>query len=77
MNKDLHIFSEPFFQFFRPVILASSDVFKAKLLVRELGYLPPDEFAVFDRFSESIDVIKELIGTMRDLSDDDLKIPKY
>ncbi|HEX5168663.1 MAG TPA: DUF6603 domain-containing protein, partial [Cyclobacteriaceae bacterium] len=76
MNKDLHIFSELFFRFFRPVILAASDVSKAKLLVRELGYLPPDEFGVFESLDARIDGIKELIETMRDLSEDDLEDPE-
>lgn len=73
MNQDLKIFVDQFARFFQPVILASSGPSKAKALLLDLGYSPPEQFKVFENLKTNVDKIQQLIETISQISEEEIE----
>jgi hypothetical protein len=73
MHREIKIFTDAFFRFFQPVIAASATASNAKALMLNLGYLPPEQFRVFDNLRARINSIQEVIEAMAELSEEDIE----
>jgi hypothetical protein len=73
MHREIKIFTDAFFRFFQPVIAASASASNAKALMLNLGYLPPEEFRVFDNLRARINSTREVIEAMAELSEEDIE----
>lgn len=73
MHREIKIFTDTFFRFFQPVIAAAATPSNAKALMLNLGYLPPEQFTVFDNFRARVNSIRDVIEAMAELSEEDIE----
>ena len=73
MHREIKIFTDAFFRFFQPVIAAAASAENAKALMLNLGYLPPEQFRVFDNLRARINSIQDVIEAMAELSEEDIE----
>ena len=73
MQREIKIFTDAFFRFFQPVIAAAATASNAKALMLNLGYLPPEQFRVFDNLRARVNSIRDVIEAMAELSEEDIE----
>src|SRR6266478_7891486 len=72
MHREIKIFTDAFFRFFQPVIAATATASNAKALMLNLGYVPPEQFRVFDNLRARVNSVREVIEAMAELSEEDI-----
>jgi len=73
MHREIKIFTDAFSRFFQPVIAASATASNAKALMLNLGYLPPEQFRVFDNLRARVNSIQDVIEAMEELSEEEIE----
>ncbi|HTE29599.1 MAG TPA: DUF6603 domain-containing protein [Chryseolinea sp.] len=73
MHKEIKIFTDLFVRFFQPVIAAASTASNAKELILQLGYVPPEQFTVFDSLRTRVNGIRDVIEAMATLTEEDIE----
>jgi hypothetical protein len=73
MHREIKIFTDTFFRFFQPVIAATATASNAKALMLNLGYVPPEQFRVFDNLRARVTSVRDVIEAMADLSEEDIE----
>ena len=74
MHREIKIFTDAFSRFFQPVIAASATASNAKALMLNLGYVPPEQFRVFDNLRARVNSIQDVIEAMEELSEEELSL---
>jgi hypothetical protein len=73
MHREFEIFRDVFARFFQPVISAVTTSSGAKGLLFDLGYVPPQQFKVFENFKARIDAVEDAIASMAELSEEEIE----
>jgi hypothetical protein len=73
MHREIKIFTDAFLGFFQPLIAAAATPSNAKALMLNLGYVPPEQFGVFDNLSARANSIRDVIESMVELSEEDIE----
>src|SRR5215469_15274341 len=73
MHPEFEIFRDVFARFFQPVISAATTSSAAKGLLFDLGYVPPEQFKVFESLKARIGAVEDAIATMSELSEEEIE----
>jgi hypothetical protein len=72
IDKELQKIADLFFNFFEPVLSAAERPSAAQALMLELGYIPPEEFKVFEKLRASTNAIQDIFTFIEGITEGDI-----